>query len=158
MKLQEASENIKRLSVMFKGLIEAADEIDKLGSLENHVKELEIKKVTLIKECDTLSKDNDVIIESINSNNQRASDVLKDAESKALEITKDAQKIAEDKITKSAADANNIHASLLNKNKEVEALLKKDIAQLAFVKSQILEESKKLEVIQTQLASIKGSL
>lgn len=158
MKLQEASENIKRLSVMFKGLIEAADEIDKMGSLENHVKELEFKKISLVKENEELKSDNDQVIEAINANNQRASDVIKDAESKALVIVEAAKAEASIKLAESAKNANETHSKLVEKLNETELLLKKDVAQLAFIKIQIVEESKKLEEIQTQLASIKGSI
>lgn len=143
---------------MFKGLVEAADEIDKIGSLENHVKELESKKMSLIKENDDLKSDNDQVIEAINANNQRASDVIKDAESKALVIVEAAKAEASNKIAESARNANETHGKLVDKLNETELLLKKDVAQLAFIKNQILEESKKLEEIQFQLASIKGSI
>lgn len=56
-KFKDASENIKRLQVTFKGLIDLADAMDSIDSLENHVKELEIKKASLINVIEGLDKD-----------------------------------------------------------------------------------------------------
>ena len=44
-KFKDASDNIKRLQVMFKGLTDLADAMDSIDSLENHIAELENKKV-----------------------------------------------------------------------------------------------------------------
>ena len=48
-KFKDASENIKRLQVMFKGLIELAEVMDNVDSIENYITELENKKVSLTK-------------------------------------------------------------------------------------------------------------
>ena len=55
-KFKDASENIKRLQVMFSGLTELADAMDKVDSLEGYTIELEDKKGKLFNECEALKE------------------------------------------------------------------------------------------------------
>jgi len=85
-KLIEASNNIKRLSVMFKGMIELADELDKVSSIENHIVELEAAKATSLKENQTLREENDRIIDAINLNHLKVQDIVTEADLKCKEL------------------------------------------------------------------------
>lgn len=106
-KLTEASNNIKRLSVMFKGMIELADELDKVSSIENHIAELEAAKATSLKENQTLRAENDKIIDSINVNNQRAQEIISEADLKCKQLFATAEagvKLKHEEAEKSLSD------------------------------------------------------
>ena len=106
-KLTEASNNIKRLSVMFKGMIELADELDKVSSIENHIAELESSKLLILKENQTLRAENDQIIESINVNNQKAQDIISEADLKCKQLFATAEagvKLKHEEAEKSLSD------------------------------------------------------
>lgn len=106
-KLTEASNNIKRLSVMFQGMIELADELDKVSSIENHIAELEAAKATSLKENETLKLENDKIIDAINVNNQAAQNIISEAYNKQEQMVKDAEagvKLKHEEAEKSLSD------------------------------------------------------
>ena len=128
-KLTEASNNIKRLSVMFKGMIELADELDKVSSIENHLGELEAAKATSLKENQTLREENDRIIDSINVNNQAAQNIISEADATAKQMVKDAE------------------AAIKTKHDEAE----KSLSDLILVKEQNLKELNDLIDLQNKL-------
>lgn len=106
-KLTEASNNIKRLSVMFKGMIELADELDKVSSIENHLAELEAAKATSLKENQTLREENDRIIDAINLNHLKVQDIVTEADSKCKQLFATAEagvKLKHDEAEKSLSD------------------------------------------------------
>lgn len=106
-KLTEASNNIKRLSVMFQGMIELADELDKVSSIENHLAELEAAKATSLKENQTLREENDRIIDAINLNHLKVQDIVTEADSKCKQLFATAEagvKLKHDEAEKSLSD------------------------------------------------------
>ena len=106
-KLTEASNNIKRLSVMFKGMIELADELDKVSSIENHIAELEAAKATSLKENETLREENDRIIDAINLNHQKVQDIVTEADLKCKQLFATAEagvKLKHEEAEKSLSD------------------------------------------------------
>ena len=106
-KLTEASNNIKRLSVMFQGMIELADELDKVSSIENHLAELEAAKATSLKENKTLREENDRIIDAINLNHQKVQDIVTEADLKCKQLFATAEagvKLKHEEAEKSLSD------------------------------------------------------
>lgn len=71
---------------MFKGMIELADELDKVSSIENHIVELEAAKATSLKENQTLREENDRIIDAINLNHLKVQDIVTEADLKCKEL------------------------------------------------------------------------
>lgn len=106
-KLTEASNNIKRLSVMFQGMIELADELDKVSSIENHLGELEAAKATSLKENQTLREENDRIIDAINLNHLKVQDIVTEADLKCKQLFATAEagiKLKHEEAEKSLSD------------------------------------------------------
>lgn len=154
-KLTEAVDNIKRLSVMFKGMIELADELDKVSSIENHIQELQSAKLLILKENETLRSENDQIIESINVNNQRAQDIISEADVTAKQMVKDAE--AAIKIKHEEADKNLSDLILAKEQnlKELNDLIDSQDKVNNLTKSQIEEHQIILKDLQDAIASIK---
>lgn len=153
--LNEASENIKRLSAMFKGLVNAADEIDKMGSLENHVLELGYAKTAIVKENEGLELENKQLLESINLNTQKAKQILADAYAQQEELAKATEQMCDDKSAKNKEliDALTFESDV--EQKKIEAELKKAKDLLADLNTQIKEEGLKLESLKAEIATIK---
>lgn len=154
-KLTEASNNIKRLSVMFKGMIELADELDKVSSIENHIQELQSAKLLILKENETLRSENDQIIESINVNNQRAQDIISEAYNKQEELAKQTEDMCDDKSRKNKEIIDALSASFEIERNAVESELKRSKDELADLKLQIEQSAVSLKDLQDAIASIK---
>jgi len=154
-KLIEASNNIKRLSVMFKGMIELADELDKVSSIENHIQELQSAKLLILKENETLRSENDQIIDSINVNNQRAQDIISEAYNKQEELAKQTEDMCDDKSRKNKEIIDALSASFEIERNAVESELKRSKDELADLKLQIEQSAVSLKDLQDAIASIK---
>lgn len=157
-KFKEASENIKRLSSMFKGLIEIGEEMDKVESLENHIAELEQSKAQLLKLNGELQKENSNAIDSINENETKAKDTKSKAEIVSKEIIDDANSKAQSIVDSAKAEAEAMLSVAVKKVEQFHLDVDSAADELEKIKAQIVEESSKLEAIQNQLASIKGSI
>lgn len=154
-KLTEAVDNIKRLSVMFKGMIELADELDKVSSIENHIVELEAAKATNLKENQTLREENDKIIDVININNQRAQDIISEAYNKQEELAKQTEDMCDDKSRKNKEIIDALSASFEIERTAIESELKRSKDELADLKLQIEQSAVSLKDLQDAIASIK---
>ena len=154
-KLTEASNNIKRLSVMFKGMIELADELDKVSSIENHLGELEAAKATSLKENETLREENDRIIDAINLNNQKAQDIVTEADLKCKQLFATAEaaiKTKHDEAEKNLSDLILVKEQNL---KELNDLIDSQDKVNNLIKSQIEEHQIILKDLKEAIASIK---
>ena len=156
--LQEASENIKRLSAMFKGLVEASDEIDKMGSLEGHVVELELAKAKLLKEQEELSKQNNEAVNAISSNAALAEKVLEDAKASAAKIVADAQVSQAMLERKASRDKAAFEIEIGKIKADLESGIERARAELEILQVQVKEKSEKLEEINAALEKIKGGI
>lgn len=157
-KFKEASENIKRLSTMFKGLIEISEEMDKVESLENHVAELEQSKEQLLKLNGELQKENSNALDSINENEAKASDTKEKASIEAQNLINEANAKAQSIIDSAKSEAEAMLSLAVKKVETFHNDVDSAADELEKIKSQIVEESAKLQEIQDKLASIKGSL
>lgn len=157
-KLQEASENIKRLSAMFKGLVDAADEIDKMGSLEGHVAELELAKSKLLEECQKLSDHNTETSKEISANAELAKQVLEEAKESAAKIVADAQVSQAMLERKSARDKAAFEIEVGKIKADLESGIERAKADLIILEVQVKDKSAKLEEINAALEKIKGGI
>lgn len=157
-KFKEASENIKRLSSMFKGLIEIGEEMDKVESLENHIAELEQSKAQLLKLNGELQKENSNALDSINENEAKAKAIKQEADADAKNTIDDANSKAQSIVDSAKAEAEAMLSVAVKKVEQFHLDVDSAADELEKIKAQIVEESSKLEAIQNQLASIKGSI
>ena len=157
-KFKEASENIKKLQVMFNGLIELSSEMDKVDSLENHINELSSKKNDMLNEIDTISEKLFLVKTELEKSNSHAlelkGDLINLENEKSLKIQQidkeceELLKLAKIKVTKELDEINRkAQDNLLNLKNEIEL---KDI--------EIKSKSKKLEEINSALEKIKGGI
>jgi len=157
-KFKDASENIKRLAVMFKGLTDLADAMDSIDSLENHVKELESSKVKLLDEHLMIQKSN----EELGNINKAALELSSDLKFQYQEQMKSQSKLLDDhkQLVKAECESYKIE-----KQKEFEKfdadLQNKLTTKISNIKSLDVEleiKSKKLEEINAALEKIKGGI
>ena len=156
-KFKDASENIKRLQVMFKGLIELSDSMDSLDSIENHINELESKRTHLLG-----------LIDSVNANLSQAEMKLAkvnadyDQEIKNFEKIKLEQELS---LSKAAEESKKLLSNKKKKNyktvQKIEADSKAKVEakklELAKLDAELIEKTKKLEEVTEALNKIKGS-
>ncbi len=157
-KFKDASDNIKRLQVMFKGLTDLADAMDSIDSLENHIAELENKKVSLIKVNDSLYEKQTELKTHVNVSIEDSKLIVKKALVQASEIQKDAQLKGDELFNKASIAFKNTN-DLIEK-KLLEADMKLNDKQVLFQNLDIEIElkSKKLEEINSALEKIKGGI
>lgn len=153
---KSAIDNIKRLAFTFQGLIQFAEDLEGVDSLENYTKELETSKNKLI-------KDNEDLIQS----SVKAKDLIVQSELEAQKIIVDAKIESDQMITEMLQNKSNM---LLEVSKEVEESKSKmqatEIkfvekytkaeAELAKLNLKIEEESSRLVSIQEQIAKLKS--
>lgn len=157
-KFKDASENIKRLAVMFKGLTDLADAMDSIDSLENHVKELESSKVKLLDENLMIQKSN----EELGNVNKSALQLSSDLKFQYQEQMKSQSKLLDDhkQLIKVECESYKIE-----KQKEFDKFsydlqnkLDTKVENLKILDIEIELKSKKLEDINTALEKIKGGI
>lgn len=154
-KLTEASNNIKRLSVMFKGMIELADELDKVSSIENHLGELEAAKATSLKENETLRAENDKIIDAINVNNQKAQDIISEAYNKQEQMVLETEKMCDDRSENNKRIIDGLAESFEIEKNQILLNLENTKSELAGLKADIEEHQIILKDLKEAIASIK---
>jgi hypothetical protein len=157
-KLKDAAENIKRLSVMFKGLVEVAEEVDKVAALEDHSKALELKRDQMLSAIHAMDEQKAAAAEYCSAADKYGKEVIEQA-------NKDSAAIAESTISKAQAiieeaKGQAVLAAAEAKGEEMRA--KEEFAKaqvdLDQLKLMVADESAKLEAIQNQLAAIKGAI
>lgn len=157
-KFKDASENIKRLAVMFKGLVDLSESMDSIDSLENHIAELEINKSKLIESNLNLQKAND----ELNNINKSLLELSSDLKFQYQEQQNSQSKLLEDKKQLIKADCESFK---LEKQKEFEKFdadlqskLASKVLNIKGLDVEIESKSKKLEEINAALEKIKGGI
>lgn len=150
-KFKDASENIKRLQVMFSGLIELGDLMDKVDNLESYAVELEDKKGKLDKDISSLKISKDNLLKEFEAARVKWSEMLADNESRAAKIIADAESKALGIIE--AAQA---------KSKEIDSLIDVKIKKYELAAQSLVSELKaselKLREVNEALEKIKGGI
>lgn len=141
----QIADEMRRLGNMFNGMLVAADALDKIGSLENHIKELSNKRDEL-QDAVNLQK------QQIKKDTQNAKGYIADAEKKVA--------VAEDVAKDIIAEAKLEGVQIIDKAREIAVKdlagkIKKETTELADVKkknSRARSESKNLAVKLKDLA------
>lgn len=140
---------------MFKGMIELADELDKVSSIENHIVELEAAKATSLKENQTLREENDRIIDAINLNHLKVQDIVTEADLKCKELFAVAEagvKAKHEEAEKTLAD---LFSSKEEELKKMNGLIDLQNKLNETIKSEIEQHQVILKDLKEAIASIK---
>lgn len=157
-KFKDASDNIKRLQVMFKGLTDLADAMDSIDSLENHIAELQSKKVKVINENIILDKSN----QDLKILNKDLANISVELKAQGEKIKADNSKALVDQIKIFESECANRKAEKHKEYEKFQASFESKINdkqnQLQNLNVEIELKSKKLEEINAALEKIKGGI
>ena len=157
-KFKDASENIKRLQVMFSGLIELADAMDKVDSLESYAVELEDKKGKLDKDISSLKVSKDNLLKEFEAARVKLSAMMIDNESKAVKIIADAESKALVIIEAAQAKSKEIDSLIDVKIKKYELAAQSLVAELNASDEKLKASELKLKEVNQALEKIKGGI
>lgn len=157
-KFSEASQNIRRLSAMFKGLMDMSEEMDKVDSLETYTKELEASKNKLLDEKEALLESKKSLEEQCLASKELADKILSEAKAKAAAM---AEQNAKDQISV----AEDIKAAFEKCDKEIMEqklafIAELEVEQLALkdLKAEFASQKAKLDEVNAALDKIKGGI
>ena len=157
-KFSEASETIKRLQVMFKGLLDLSEAMDSIDSLENHVGELELKKTSLLGTIDDLwgtieqlKVDKDIAGLEYDKKARELKDVQIAYEAEFNKALDQHDKALTDKEVESYKKLQKMAAEYDEKFKAADSVLKNMDIELS-------EKTKKLAEVTEALEKIKGGI
>lgn len=156
--LKDAAENIKRLSVQFKGLLALADHIEKIESIEGDLPQIEAKRDALVAECKDLADKSVQLQDSIFLSQQQSKSVMDAAHKEAADINIKALEEAEQLIEKAKSEAADKVLAIAQEYNQTADKVKEATDKLISLQTQCAEEQLKLEQIQQQLAAIKGAI
>lgn len=140
---------------MFQGMIELADELDKVSSVENHLAELQTDKSKLMEQNDKLVQDLIQANASIEKANLEFNQILADAKATSDQMIKNAEaaiKTKHDEAEKSLSDLILVKEQNL---KELNDLIDSQDKVNNLIKSQIEEHQVVLKDLKEAIASIK---
>ena len=157
-KFKDASENIKRLQVMFSGLIELADAMDKVDSLESYAVELEDKKGKLDKDISSLKVSKDNLLKEFEAARVKLSAMMIDNESKAVKMIADAESKALVIIEAAQAKSKEIDSLIDVKIKKYELAAQSLVAELNASDEKLKASELKLKEVNQALEKIKGGI
>lgn len=156
--LKQASENIKRLAVIFKSLTDLAEMIDQVDSLENHVDELKAAKGALIDENTKLvqvKEDLGAHIVELKATAKEAQGVLDALKVLAQANEMEAEAKLKDWVFVKQAEA---MTAIEKDQKAFDEEFKLAKAKLEKVEVELKEKSIKLEEVKKALEEIKGGI
>jgi chromosome segregation ATPase len=157
-KFKDASDNIKRLAVIFQGLVDLGSELEKVDSLENHVKELEVSKGLLISEIAGLGKSKVQADLEIKKKYELAESLMKKASDHEHNCGKQlaSKKEAFEKECKIKEDE--FKANYIKLMKDAESNLQMINAEVEKAKVELADKSAKLAEVNQALDKIKGGI
>ena len=157
-KLREAAENIKRLSVMFKGIVELGEEIEKVSALEEYCADLERIRDAKLLEIADVEKQKAEAAEYCSAADKYGKEVIEKANAEASAMAAKAMQDSERIVDEARGEA--VLAAAEAKGEEMRA--KEELAKvnvdLEQLKLLVADESAKLEAVQSKLAEIRGSI
>lgn len=155
-KFKDASENIKRLQVMFKGLIELAEVMDNVDSIENYITELENKKVSLTKYLVSIEESIKFSLLKLNSTNKEIETKKIQAEKQVEEILSQTEKHAEEINGKLILEKEKIQSTLNDEVKAFEIEIEELKDKSKTLSDEIELKELKLKEVTEALEKIKG--
>lgn len=157
-KFKDASENIKRLQVMFNGLIELSSEMDKVDSLETYVVELEDKKSKLFNDCEALKESKEVLEKEFEVTKDNLSSTLVDSELKVVKILGDAEAKAAQIVADAQSKSKEIDLLIAEKLKKYDAKLQGLVLEIKASEEKVSASELKLKEVNEALEKIKGGI
>jgi len=157
-KFKDASENIKRLQVMFSGLIELADAMDKVDTLEGYVVELEAKKVSLVKDCELLTVDKEILERQFDAAKDKAPSVILETETKAAQIVEDAKAKAAQIVAEAQSKSKEVDVLIDTKIKNYDTKLQALVLEIKAFEDKVSASEAKLKEVNLALEKIKGGI
>lgn len=155
-KFKDASENIKRLQVMFAGLNELADAMDKVDSLESYAVELEDKKASLVKDCEALKDGKELLEKEFEVTKDNLSSMLVDSESKVVKILGDAEAKAAKIVEEAQSKSKEIDLLIAEKLKKYEYQIEELDFTIKVNQDKVKASELKLKEVNQALEKIKG--
>lgn len=157
-KFKDASENIKRLQVMFAGLTELADSMDKVDKLETYVVELEDKKSKLFNECEALKESKEVLEKEFEAAKDNLSSMLVDSESKVVKILGDAEAKAAKIVEEAQSKSKEIDLLIAEKLKKYEYQIEELDFTIKVNQDKVKASELKLKEVNEALEKIRGGI
>lgn len=111
--------NLRRLAVTLQGVIAAADAMEKIGSIENHIAEAERARIDALNRKHRAEEEFESTKNALARNHAAAESVLKDAEAKAIQTLKQADHEAQTAISDGKRVAEQ-EAERITKEKSIE--------------------------------------
>lgn len=156
--LKEGSENIKRFGQMFKSMIDLADELDKIDSLENYVNELEAKKNLALQSISDKETDCVILEVKIEKLLAKIAELEESFDIKYKEQAFNLSKLELDFDSSIKTKSDEFQADMDFKLNKFQGLMNDKEVDLKNLEDQIIEKSKKLEKINDALNKIKDKI
>lgn len=168
----QRADALRRLAVMFQGIVEASDDYDKIGSIKDHIRSLESKRDEVTGEIADEQKKLDAARVLVQNTQAQVSQMLADANAHGQRIVKEAEAVAASTIAdadhraslrmaeiETAMTATSMELQDAVEKLEVEHnLISADVSTakdtLASLKDEIQKKRVVLEEIESQLAKI----
>lgn len=100
-----AAESIRRLAVQYQQMVEAADLLDQIGSLENATKEAEKARADAVAEAEAAKADTAKAKDEAKKAKDKVAAIIAEAEGKALEIVQAAEIKGQEVVASAVARA-----------------------------------------------------
>lgn len=152
-KLKLAAEAARRVAVPYKALIEAADEFDRVGALEEHEEGLRARIQSAEEKLNELTTQQANTSIAIADAGRRAEAVMAAAEREAKLDREKAKEYTKKKLADADAEANRILATAQSLS---DAAAKERSGQLSAMSRQISESSKALDIAQARRDELKA--
>lgn len=155
---QQAAADLKRLAVMFKGIIALADDLDSLGSMEQA--ELEAKsRVGAMQEAEKAAKDRVNAFDASLADKQAAArserdQLLAEADDELSRAKEEAGRV----VTEAEAKAGKIIASAEDRRKTIEAQNAARVEELQTTTAAAIDAQAKLDEINKQLEGVRRKI
>jgi DNA repair exonuclease SbcCD ATPase subunit len=157
-KFNEASDNIKRLSKQFKGLIEFGEELEKMGSVENHFEEIQVAKTQASKELEKLSGDLEYAKANIEAAKSEAAAMLEDGKAKAEALVKAGEAKAQALLDDAKSSYDQCKQMVDDAARGFEITKAQRQEELSQLNDSIAAKERKLAEVHEALEKIKGKI
>lgn len=157
-KFTEASDNIKRLGKMFKGLMEFSEELERLGSIDNHFEEIKAQKDAGEKELEQLKRDVEFQKGNLECAKVEAADLVKQGEATAKMLVDQAQVKCDALLEEADKNYKGCKQAACELKEKSEVAYAQASEKLALLNSEIAEKEVKLADVKRALEQIKGGI
>lgn len=151
---QEAAENIKSLANKFKSLFQAAEELEKIGSLEQAARDAEIRKDAAYKEADQAQAELKFLKNVINERELAVHDLEKSMDQMEVNANAKASQICSD----GQAKADEILNVANQRKSMIEGEIKSARQELDRVKNEISMKNEELIHFNKEIAAMKAKV